>query len=143
MNPHLTCFLIDDDGDDRDIFRIALKDSKIIVQLHEAVNGLDALQKLPPITGFIPDFIFLDLNMPVMGGKECLIKIRAIEKLKHIPVIIYSTSDYLKYVKETEALGASLYVVKPSSIEKLAQILASILRKEQIEFFLPERTFFY
>jgi|SRR6185436_1371117 len=143
MNPHLTCFLIDDDDDDRDIFREALNDSKFNVHLFEAVNGLDALQKLPPHTNFLPDFIFLDLNMPVMSGKELLIEIKANEKLKNIPVIIYSTSDYLKFVKETEALGASLYVVKPSSIEKLAQILASILRKERMEFFLPERTFFY
>src|SRR6185436_421616 len=109
MYPHLTCFLVDDDEDDRDIFRIALNDLNLNVQLYEAENGLDALQKLPPCTNFLPDFIFIDLNMPIMGGKELLIEIRANEKLKHIPVIICSTSDYLKHVKETEALRASLY----------------------------------
>ncbi|HEY0047074.1 MAG TPA: response regulator, partial [Flavobacterium sp.] len=75
----------------------------------------------------LPDFIFLDLNMPEKGGKECLVEIRKHSKLKEIPVIIYSTSSSKKDIDDTYELGANLYITKPNSFTELRKAVRKIM----------------
>jgi CheY-like chemotaxis protein len=114
--------IVDDDRDDRFFFRFAVKELGDGYECREAINGAEALQKLRE-PDRLPDFIFLDLNMPLMSGKTCLIELKADEKLRHIPVIIYSTSDHWKDKEETRKLGSSYYLTKTSDIFKLSEYI--------------------
>ncbi|MBC9934013.1 response regulator [Chitinophaga qingshengii] len=117
--------LIDDDIDDRMIFGDVLKELVPDIIYNEAINGEDALAQLE--SGLVPDLIFLDLNMPRIDGKQFLAEIRQIAHLRHIPVIIYTTSSHESDKKETRALGASYFITKPNSLHELNQLLKGIL----------------
>src|ERR1051325_7487517 len=92
MSLNITCVLIDDDADDQDVFLLALEAVDKSIRCHIANDGVEALQMLSVGKGFSPDYIFLDLNMPRMNGKQCLGQIKKIDCLRNIPVIIYSTT---------------------------------------------------
>ena len=118
-----TCFLIDDDVDDQEIFTIALKQVNPHLHCVTANSGDEALKKLLTQNSFIPDYIFLDLNMPRMNGKECLMEIKKHDHINHIPVIIYSTSSSQYDIHTTRLLGASSFITKPFSITELTEKL--------------------
>lgn len=119
-----TCFLIDDDIDDQEIFALVLKSVNPSITCITANDGIEAISRLRAEEAFTPDYIFLDLNMPRMSGKECLQEIKKIDRLNATPVIVYSTSSEQKDVLETRALGATGYLEKQSSIEELRNRLA-------------------
>ena len=121
----MKCFLIDDDEDDREIFSLALSAANSSSTYVTATNGEDALRILEDQPDYIPDFIFLDLNMPFMDGRSCLKELRKISKLRDVPVIMFTTSSYTKDIEETLKLGASHYLIKPSSLNGLVEILIS------------------
>jgi len=130
MQEKIICFLIDDDHDDQEIFSLALNAIDEEIDCITANDGVDAINKLRRDQGFTPHFIFLDLNMVRMSGRECLKEIKKIPHLNDIPVIIYSTSSEQKDITETMLLGASDYIVKPPSISILTKRLEQVLRKE-------------
>ena len=72
---------IDDDADDRDFFCSTIEMIDPSVQCFFAKDGVDALDQLNNDENFTPDFIFIDMNMPRMDGRECLLKIRQIDRL--------------------------------------------------------------
>lgn len=122
-------FLIDDDTDDQEIFALALKEVDDTIQCHFANDGVSAIERLQKDTAFYPGFIFVDLNMPRMDGKKCLTEIKKIPRLKHIPVVIYSTSDDEKFFIEMKEMGASGYIVKPPNLSLLVKTLAELFKK--------------
>jgi CheY-like chemotaxis protein len=134
----LAAFFVDDDADDRLLFSYAINDLDVKVHLKTASNGLDALETLKADQSFVPDFIFLDLNMPYMNGKECLAEIKKIPKLQPATIIIYTTSSNKKDMEETKKLGADHYLVKPYDIDNLTFLLKSIFKKESIPFLIQE-----
>lgn len=123
-----TCLLIDDDHDDQLIFTLALKQVSGSILCVTADNGLDALQKLGQAS-FLPDYIFMDLNMPGMNGIECLLKIKDLEHLRNTPIIIYTTSSNQRDMMETHALGASAFITKPCHISDLSEKLHEVFRR--------------
>lgn len=123
----ITCLLVDDDDDDKEIFCLALNDANPLIKCHLACDGLEALSMLKDST-FIPDFIFLDLNMPLMSGKECLIEIKKRPHLKDTPVIIFSTSASQKDVQDTIELGAASFITKPPLISSLTERLLEVFQ---------------
>lgn len=128
MQARKICLMVDDDIDDQDIFSIALKDLDMSVDCEFAFDGEEAMRKLEGDPLFFPDLIFLDINMPKMNGKECLAAIRRIERLSHIPVIVFSTSSDKKMEQELTKMGATAYFIKPSSINELTKKLADLIR---------------
>lgn len=119
-------FLVDDDTDDQEIFCNVLENISTTIECFTAVNGHEALQKL--ISGAVkPDLIFLDLNMPLMNGKEFLRAIKKMEGLKQIPVIILSTSSDSETIHETKMLGAKDFVTKPDKFSMWEKILRDLL----------------
>jgi CheY-like chemotaxis protein len=124
MRAKKLCFMVDDDIDDQEIFSIALTEIDHKVDCVFAKDGKEAIEKLVADPTFEPDYIFLDLNMPRMNGKQCLSEIKKMERLSNIPVIIYSTSSEKKSITEVRKIGATAYITKPSSISELAQQLA-------------------
>jgi CheY-like chemotaxis protein len=132
MHKHFTCFLVDDDEDDREIFTIALKDLGSQISCTLAVDGMDALEKLRGAVA-LPDFIFLDLNMPRMDGKECIQEIKKDRRLWEIPVVIYSTSSNARDRADAERLGAAHFFTKPPSISALAKALGDIFSNKSLQ----------
>ena len=120
----MTCFLIDDDADDREIFRMALQALDSSIELVTASNGTQALEKLNS-EDLTPDYIFLDLNMPYMSGKECLIRMREIKRLKNIPIILCSA---IQYFEELTSYGASGFITKQNSVPALTLVLAAEMK---------------
>jgi len=119
-------FLVDDDVDDHEIFKSALAKVDEDLELITATNGYDALNILSTANK-LPDYIFVDLNMPRMGGLQFLKEIKTTDKLKNIPVIIYTTSSNPMDVARTKELGAILFITKPSRFAELCNLLRSLI----------------
>lgn len=121
-------YLADDDSDDRDFFADAMAEVEPDVILKQFPDGMYLMDDLLSINpAALPDFIFLDINMPRKTGLACLEEIRNHENLKQLNVIILSTSNDPENIHRAMELGASFYAVKPSSFEKLKSILEEIL----------------
>lgn len=126
-----TCLLIDDDADDREFFGMAIQTLDRNINCAYAFDGDDALQQLRN-PNFVPDIIFLDLNMPRKNGWECLVLLKQFQHLEEVPVIIYTTSsDGLESLK-ADKLGATDFLVKPHSMKKLIEQLGSVLSRYHI-----------
>jgi CheY-like chemotaxis protein len=121
-----TILLADDDRDDREFFRDALSAVSDDIVLHLAENGIEALNMLHSGTG-TPDLVFLDLNMPMKNGYECLHDIKQDRTLLQIPIIIFSTSLQRETANEVYERGASLYIIKPNSFVDLKDLLKKVL----------------
>lgn len=119
--------LVDDDPDDTFLFGEVLHDVDPSIEFRTAANGQEALDLLQSSTTR-PDLIFLDLNMPRMGGVECLSILKADSALKDVPVIIYTTSSQSKDIEETIQKGAVCFITKPSNMKELTEILSTITR---------------
>jgi CheY-like chemotaxis protein len=119
------CLLIDDDPDDQEIFRMALREVDKSINCVLANDGIDALTILKPPT-FTPDFIFIDINMPRMNGIQCLTEIKKLDHLKGARIIMYSTTAQPKVVELSKELGASDFLVKPVSLDLLTEQLSTI-----------------
>jgi CheY-like chemotaxis protein len=128
MDQPLKILLIDDDSDDREIFSLVMKSIHPFSETDNAIDGFEALDKLQR-DSYIPDLIFLDLNMPRMHGLECLRKIRQIERLTRRPVIVFSTSSNPHDISASQAAGATDYIVKGNEISTIKQNLAQVLKK--------------
>lgn len=123
MAQSLNCLLIDDDPEDQEIFLLALGDMSIQVDCRTANDGLQALEILSDPQQFTADLIFLDLNMPRMDGKECLVRMRQMPHLQTVPIIIYTTSKAEHHRAETIRLGGTHFYTKPTCITELSKAL--------------------
>ncbi|MEP6738143.1 MAG: response regulator [Chryseolinea sp.] len=120
--PYRNIILIDDDEDDQEIFSTAVKQishSIIYTFFFDASEALKALAKME----VAPDVIFLDLNIPVMNGQQFLELIKKNVGLKHIPVIIFTTSSDANTIRTTKELGAHDFITKPDSFDELVNHL--------------------
>ena len=127
MPSKINCLLVDDDTDDQEIFHIALKELDRDINCRFAKDGIEGLKILNAVPAFLPDYIFLDLNMPRMNGIQCLTEIKKIDRLQGIPVFMYSTSSDPRFIHESLNLGAAEYLIKPASIRELSKMLEGIL----------------
>ncbi len=126
MTKTLSFLLVDDDTDDTSLFKEVLEEVNPSINFNSAKDGQQALKILKSEEAKLPDIIFLDLNMPRMGGKECLTEIKSDEKLHKIPVIMYTTSSQSKDIEETMQKGAICFITKPTNMNELKDILSSI-----------------
>ena len=118
--------LVDDDEDDREIFLSIVQNIIPEATFTIATNREDALARLngSPVD---PYLIFLDLNMPLMNGKEFLMARRENRRLNLIPVVILSTSSDQTTIKESIDLGARYFVTKPDKYSAWEDVLRNIL----------------
>jgi len=121
--------LADDDTDDCGFIREALKGFTLATQLTTVQNGEELMQVLTKEPRTFPDVVFLDLNMPRKNGFECLSEIRKNEKLKQLPVIIYSTSFHIEIANLLYINGANYYISKPAEISRLKKIVQEIITR--------------
>ena len=123
----LRIFLVDDDEDDRQFFADALQALEMNTELKEFINGKDCIDHLSKGIN-LPNLLFLDLNMPVMNGFECLELIRKNERLSDIMIAIYSTSSSNQDIEDTFSKGANIYIKKPSSFSDLKTSLKQVIK---------------
>ncbi|NBA86931.1 response regulator [Emticicia sp. CRIBPO] len=135
MAQKITCFLVDDDREDQEIFMMALEDVNYEISLRCFDDGVALLDTLHQKDEPLPQLVFLDLNMAKMNGKECLAALVNDETLSDIRIIIYSTSSNIKDINESKKLGAFDYIVKPASFDTLVttleRIFGSVAPKEK------------
>lgn len=132
----LNILLADDDIDDRIFFNKVLKEIPISSQLTTVQDGEELMSYLEKNLKNLPDILFLDLSMPRKNGFECLYEIKENEKLKHMPVVMFSTSfqnsnNYeLRMIETLKRIGAQDYIRKPSDFYLLKDIIHNILKME-------------
>lgn len=115
--------LADDDMDDRLFFQDAVEDLYTTSDLTTVIDGVELMEFLYQNVGQLPDILFLDLNMPRKTGCECLVEIKANEKLRDIPVVIFSTSLDVEKINELYDHGAHYYIRKPGDFNNLKKVI--------------------
>jgi CheY-like chemotaxis protein len=116
---------VDDDAEDREFFCDALRQIDPAITCLVAGSGMEALSLLQDRVN-MPDYIFLDINMPMMDGKQCLRALKSVPDFESIPVIMYSTSTNTREIRECYRLGAEDFLIKPYSYDKLVNDLMSV-----------------
>lgn len=147
MEKEIHILLADDDKDDVFFFKRALKEITIPYRFTYSEDGEKLMQYLNTTISDLPDVIFLDLNMPRKTGTACLEEIKSSEKLKHIPIVIYSTSYLPEVADVLYEKGAHYYMQKcdflelPKEIKKaLKLLLANPSKPSREQFVVNEKT---
>lgn len=127
-NKLLNIALADDDEDDRFLFSEAIDEIEIRTKLSLFNHGQELMDYLNLPKVVLPNLIFLDLNMPIKNGMQCLREIRKNPALRDIAIAIYSTSSSEKDIEETFLNGANIYINKPNNFTKLQEVIEKVLQ---------------
>jgi CheY-like chemotaxis protein len=122
-------FYADDDAEDREIFCEAIQQINPSIRVELSKDGQEAIEILTTQKES-PDYIFLDINMPRMNGKECMAILKLDIRLKNIPVIIYSTTSNSNEITKLLMLGAEDFIAKGVSFQKLKDSIGKVLKKK-------------
>ena len=122
--------LIEDNPGDVRLTKEALKEGKLINNLHVVGDGVEALAYLEKQGKFIdeptPDLILLDLNLPKKDGRELLAEIKEDEHFKQIPVVVLTTSKAEADIIQSYESHANCYITKPVDMNQFIKIVKSI-----------------
>jgi len=129
MRPDFNILLIDDDDDDRLIFLAAVSEVDASIGCYTASDGLAGLNLLDKENTLLPDIIFLDLNMPRLDGKQFLMERNKRERLRSIPVVVFSTTKRQEDIAVTKALGAFDFITKPVKYKDICDEINNVLNK--------------
>jgi CheY-like chemotaxis protein len=119
---------IDDDQDDLDLYREAVKKVHASHLCVVAQNGKEVIQLLETVK---PDLVFLDINMPGLGGWELIKMIRAKRDYDHIPVYMLSTTRNAAELEIFARIGASGCLLKPGSFHELCLMFKSVITERE------------
>lgn len=126
-NDALNILLADDDEDDRVFFKEAFQEIRVKTRVSTVNDGLQLMNYLNNPASILPNVVFLDLNMPVKSGLECLDEIRKNPRLRSLAVAIYSTSSSEENIEEAFVKGANIYIKKPNDFSVLKVILEQVI----------------
>ncbi|MEO6166018.1 MAG: response regulator [Chitinophagales bacterium] len=124
MHTKQTILLVDDDAEDRLFFIETLLEIEGATLFDVAYNGREALDRLEN-TPLLPTLIFMDINMPLMNGMECLLAIRKNPQISGIPVIILSGST--SEIAQAQALGAMGFIQKTDNTDLMRKQLTQLI----------------
>ncbi|MFI5218474.1 MAG: response regulator [Bacteroidia bacterium] len=119
--------LAENDEDDCMFFKEAFNEINLNLHLFIVHNGIELMNYLSETMRLLPQLLFLDLNMPLKNGFECLHELKENKRLKDIPVIVYSTSNSSDDYEKCRQLKAHLYISKPNSFIKLKEVIQKVL----------------
>lgn len=129
MTP-IQILLVEDNPGDARLTREALAESKVNNQLHHARDGEEAMAFLrregPFASAPTPDLVLLDLNLPRRDGREVLEDIKGDPLLKHIPVVILTSSQAEEDILRSYRLHANCFITKPVDLEQLGKVVSGI-----------------
>ena len=141
-NENISIFYADDDTDDQEMFIKAARYISESLQVTILNNGVELMLRLNDVSSY-PQVILLDLNMPLKNGFEVLKEIRASYLFKHLPVVIFSTSNDTTSIESSRMLGADMYITKPSSLDSLTNIVKFIIETDWQTFSNSAENFVY
>jgi CheY-like chemotaxis protein len=122
--------LVEDNPGDVDLTIEALKEGKVANRLSVAEDGVQALAFLRREgrhrQAFRPDLILLDLNLPLKDGREVLAEIKADPSLKHIPVVVLTTSEAEQDIIRSYQLHANCFITKPVDLDQFIRVVRAI-----------------
>jgi len=122
--------LVEDNPGDVRLTEEALKESKVLNNLHVAEDGVEALEFLRKEGRHAdaphPDLILLDLNLPKKDGRELLEEIKSHDDLKRIPVVVLTTSRAEEDILRMYDQHANCYITKPIDFEQFIEVVRSI-----------------
>jgi CheY-like chemotaxis protein len=137
MNPShvaITILMADDDADDRLMAQEAFEEARLANELRFVEDGealLDYLRRRGKYAaGEAPEpgLILLDLNMPKKDGRQALQEIKADPALRHIPIVVLTTSKAEEDVLRTYDLGVNSFITKPVTFEGLVDLIKTLTR---------------
>ncbi len=122
--------LVEDNPADVELTQYMMKKGKLVVNLHVAVDGFEAMAFLRREGMYAgvprPDIILLDLNLPGMDGREVLAEVKADPVLKAIPVVVLTTSQSEEDVLKSYNMGANCFITKPVGMDEFAKVVNTI-----------------
>jgi chemotaxis family two-component system response regulator Rcp1 len=122
--------LVEDNPGDVRLTKEALRDAKVLNKIFVAKDGVEAMEFLRKEGAFTdrhtPDLILLDLNLPRKDGREVLAEIKEDPKLKHIPVVILTSSKADEDILKAYNLHANCYITKPVDLNGFVEIMHSM-----------------
>lgn len=130
MKTLLRILMVEDNPGDAELVKDTLEDSRLHLDIQNVVDGAQALAYLyknPPYENVdTPDLILLDLNIPKLGGREVLERIKQDSALREIPVVVLTSSDAEQDIVKSYQLGANCYVTKPVGLQAFQSIVRSL-----------------
>jgi chemotaxis family two-component system response regulator Rcp1 len=122
--------LVEDNPGDADIAREGLEASKVKNKLHVVADGEEAMAFLRKTGKYEqmprPDLILLDLNLPRKDGREVLAEVKVDSELRHIPVVVLTSSDKEEDIIKSYQLYANCYITKPLKFTEFVKVVNSI-----------------
>jgi CheY-like chemotaxis protein len=119
---------VDDDPDDRELIRNAIFKVDPSYSVAYATNGKEALSYLDQsLKTELPCLIIMDINMPVMDGKQTVAEIKKIEKLKEVPIVVFTTSNHPSDLQFCQRHGVEL-VTKPANFVQITSEAERLLQ---------------
>ncbi len=125
--------MAEDDADDRLLVKDALEESRVLNELRFVEDGEELLEYLrqegryaDPATSPRPGLVLLDLNMPRKDGREALQDIKADPNLRRIPIVVMTTSKAEEDIFRSYDSGASSYITKPVTFERLVELMKTL-----------------
>jgi CheY-like chemotaxis protein len=119
---------VDDDPDDRELIRDAIFKVDPSYTVAHATNGKEALEYLHRAAETeLPCLIILDVNMPIMNGKEALVEMKKIKKLEVVPIVIFSTSNHPSDLAFCKRHGVE-HVMKPANFNQITSEAERLLQ---------------
>lgn len=125
--------LIEDNADHAELLINCFEDYFPIDNIYHAPDGEIGLNYLLGLGDFadrakypLPTIVLLDLRLPKVDGLEALIKIKSVDELKNIPIIILTSSENPNDISKAYRLYANSYLVKPFDYEKLLKLVKAI-----------------
>ncbi len=112
--------LADDDADDRSLFKEALSEVSPESELSMVKDGVELMEMLSKEN---PDILFLDINMPLKNGIDCVKWIKDLKQFRHLLIVAYSSAFDTAEINKAYAYGMDIYFIKPTKIHFLVEDL--------------------
>jgi CheY-like chemotaxis protein len=123
----LEILLVEDNAADAKLTIIALQEANVSNKIVLLRDGNEALEYIfGSIEDRVPKVIFLDLKMPKVNGNEVLAKLKQDERTRKIPVVMFTSSQEPRDIKECFDLGANSYLVKPVDYDDFSKVVKSM-----------------
>jgi CheY-like chemotaxis protein len=134
-NENATILIADDDAEIRMLVAEALAENPVPKELHFVQDGEELMDYLHRRGKYMaasaspqPGLILLDLNMPKKDGREALQEIKANPDLRHISVVILTTSKAEDDIYNTYKLGANSFIIKPRTFQDLSRVMSNLVQ---------------
>ena len=129
-SPPVEILLVEDNPGDVRLTREALREGKVRNNLNVVGDGVEALAYLRRqgkyASAVRPDLIFLDLNLPKKDGREVLAEVKEDPELRHIPVVVLTSSQAEQDIVRAYDLHANCYVTKPVDLDQFINVVKSV-----------------